>query len=339
MPEERRAVLLGAPDHFQIRGGANPHTRDRWGRKKQVDVPRALRQWRNLAGRLVERGVRVFVMPADASHPGLVFPANAGFLTRLDERIPLDQKTFYLSRALPTRAAERALFGDVLRGLGFVTADFPLRFEGEADLFPAGDVFLFTSGRLERQRFVPRFGWPPYRRVYGFRSDPAALPEVQRLVDRPVIPLTLVRETHYHGDTCLCSFGSNREFLMVYAPALSPDSLTRLKTSFKDRLLLLSNDDGENFAANAWPLPGRRPTLFIPDRASPALLSQIRDRGVDPVPVDVSEFLDKGGGSVKCLLADLGPIDEDVPVEESVRAFRSLHRWDLSKGRRLEGAA
>jgi hypothetical protein len=35
----------------------------------------------------------------------------------------------------------------------------------------------------------------------------------------------------------------------------------------------------------------------------------VRERGVDPVVVDVSEFLKKGGGSVKCMIGDLGPVD------------------------------
>jgi hypothetical protein len=33
----------------------------------------------------------------------------------------------------------------------------------------------------------------------------------------------------------------------------------------------------------------------------------VRDRGVHALTVDVSEFLKKGGGSVKCMIGDLGP--------------------------------
>jgi N-dimethylarginine dimethylaminohydrolase len=35
----------------------------------------------------------------------------------------------------------------------------------------------------------------------------------------------------------------------------------------------------------------------------------VRERGVEPVVVDVSEFLKKGGGSVKCMIGDLGPVE------------------------------
>jgi N-dimethylarginine dimethylaminohydrolase len=46
----------------------------------------------------------------------------------------------------------------------------------------------------------------------------------------------------------------------------------------------------------------------MPDGLSDRLLGQIRDRGVHPLTVDVSEFLKKGGGSVKCMIGDLGPV-------------------------------
>ncbi|MBL0350766.1 MAG: hypothetical protein IPP68_10415 [Elusimicrobia bacterium] len=317
----RSAVLMGHPAHFEIRGGANPHTRDAWGRRKSVDGERALGQWTALARALTARGAEVYVVPAVGGSPGMVFPANAGFLTRRGEAIPLAEKTFLLSRALPTREAERALFGDFLSRLGFnVDTTFSRRFEGEADLFQAGDVHLFTSGPLERQRFVPRWGWPPYRRVYGFRSDREALDLLKPHAGTPVIPLTLVRETHYHGDTCLCAFGPRREHLMAYLPALSPESQDRLRDHFRERLIPLGPEDGEGFSANSFQLDGDRPVLFMPHRATAALQAAVRERGVDVATADVSEFLEKGGGSVKCMVADLGPLPVEAPP--AVAAFR-----------------
>jgi N-dimethylarginine dimethylaminohydrolase len=41
---------------------------------------------------------------------------------------------------------------------------------------------------------------------------------------------------------------------------------------------------------------------------SERLLDEVKERGVTPVVVDVSEFLKKGGGSVKCMIGDLGPL-------------------------------
>jgi hypothetical protein len=36
----------------------------------------------------------------------------------------------------------------------------------------------------------------------------------------------------------------------------------------------------------------------------------VRERKVTPIAADVSEFLKKGGGSVKCMIGDLGPVAE-----------------------------
>ena len=44
----------------------------------------------------------------------------------------------------------------------------------------------------------------------------------------------------------------------------------------------------------------------MPAGVSDRLLAQVRERGVTPLTVDVSEFLKKGGGSVKCMIGDLG---------------------------------
>jgi hypothetical protein len=59
----------------------------------------------------------------------------------------------------------------------------------------------------------------------------------------------------------------------------------------------------------------------MPTGVSETLLSQVRERGVEPVLVDVSEFLAKGGGSVKCMICDLGwESKEGLTPEE--KAFR-----------------
>ena len=47
---------------------------------------------------------------------------------------------------------------------------------------------------------------------------------------------------------------------------------------------------------------------------SELLLDRVRERGVTPLPIDVSEFLKKGGGSVKCMIGDLGVVETDAPT-------------------------
>lgn len=299
----KRTVLMGDPAHFSVVGGANPHTRDKYGRRKSVDRPLAIAQWERMRDLLRELGVDVVVVPPHPAHPGLVYPANAGFR---------HGDVFVLSNLTPTRAGEQPIYRAVIEGLGLRCATITARFEGEADLFPAGDAYLFTHGTIRRQRFVPRLGWPPWKRVYGFRSDPRALAEIEALgpLCKGVLRVELADERYYHGDTCLCSFGPGREHLLAYTPVLHPRSAARLRERFGDRLVELSDADAAIYAANAFALDVAGEALLVmPEGISARLRDEIRERGARVVTADVSEFHKKGGGSVKCMIGDLGTIE------------------------------
>jgi N-dimethylarginine dimethylaminohydrolase len=324
----RRAVLMGDPTHFSIRGGANPHTRTRWGRRKRVDRQRAIAQWHGLARTLERYGVAVFVVPAAAACPGLVYPANAGVLYPVEASSPAARKCFHLSNLLPTRAAEQPIYAEFLRRLGVPIARLRAAFEGEADFFPVGDRYLFTYGAIERQRFVPRFGIPPYRRIYGFRSEIAALAELAAIaMEVEVLPVQLVNEAYYHGDTVLCSWGPGRRFLFAYLDGIERGAAARLSAVLGNDLVALSADDAALYAANSYSLTCEDGAwVFMPYGVSERLQAQVRERGVTPVLVDVSEFLRKGGGSVKCMIGDLGPWTDDG-AGEAERAFRRSRRY------------
>lgn len=310
-----RTVLLGDPSFFRVKSGSNPHTRDGLGRRKRVDLSSAIAQWGDLKSALEQNGLRVRVIPPDPELPGLVFPANAGF--RFGSR-------FYLSNLNPARAAEKQHYRRAVSALGLAVQDLPgdTPFEGEADFIPVGHpsgdparaVYLFTTGRIEQPRWVFRAGFPPYRRVYGFRSDCRALPALRSIVQPlEVMLLELVDERHYHGDTVLCTFGPRNEYLMASLDGLAPESARSLQARFGDRLLPLESQDGRCFAANSFQVMAERygeqvPVLLMPDGLSLEVYEQVRARGVIPFPLDVSEFLQKGGGAVKCMLLDLGDL-------------------------------
>jgi N-dimethylarginine dimethylaminohydrolase len=190
-----------------------------------------------------------------------------------------------------------------------------LRFEGEADFFPAGGRYLFTHGRVERQRFVPALALPPWRRIYGFRTDARAETVLApRVLPAPVLRVELVLEAHYHGDTALCAFGPRREHLLAYRAAIAPGDWPRLAAAFGPALIELGEDDARRYAANAFGFTPSGQTaeshLVLPGGVSERLLAQVRERGVTAHTVDVSEFLKKGGGSVKCMIGDLGAVQE-----------------------------
>jgi N-dimethylarginine dimethylaminohydrolase len=306
---------MGDPAHFQIRQGLNPHTRTRWGRLKRVDPVKAQAQWERLKDILIQHGVRVHVLPAVEGLPGLVFPANAGF--RFGVR-------FYLSRLNPGRSAEREVYRQFLLRLGWQVEEFPVDwpFEGEADFIPVGDpsgdpaktVYLFTHGKVHPPKRALRWGWPPIQWRWGFRSDIRMKEYLERVVaPLEVMPLELCDPAHYHGDTVLCRFGPHGEFLLAYLEALKMEDRARLCNRFGQRIVPLSEEDGRHFAANSFQFfverdGGKIPVLLVPDGVTSRLLLEIRSRGVVPIPVDVSEFQEKGGGSVKCMLLDLGDL-------------------------------
>ncbi len=310
-----QTVLLGDPASFRIQAGLNPHTRDRWGRLKRVHGPIARAQWEKLKLTLEGHGVRVELLPAVAEQPGTVFPANAGFRFG---------KSFYLSRLNPARAGELPHYRAFLQGLGLEVRDLPAEhpFEGEADFIPVGhpsgdpskELYLFTHGRVFPPRRRVRLGWPPVRWSFGFRSDLKARRALEGIVHpREVVPLELSDPAYYHGDTVLCPFGPHREFLLAYLAGLTSAAQTTLRYRFGSRLVLLSEEDACRFAANSFQVKrsyfGETVcVLLMPDGLGQSLYAEIRGRGVIPCPVDVSEFLEKGGGAVKCMLLDLGEL-------------------------------
>ncbi len=320
---------MGDPTHFGVHGGANPHTRNLLGLKRRVNLELAHRQWHSLARALIAHGTEVCVIPPHPRLSGLVYPANAGFLYPLE--LPegtAAAKTFYLSHLLPTRFAEREVYRPFIQAMGYRTQDISARFEGEADFFPAGEFMIFSHGVIERQRFVPRFGIPPWKRIYGFRSEVGALDELRPIVgQRPILELELCLEAHYHGDTVLCSFGPTREFLLAYLAGLRPQSRELLRASFGNRLIELSEPDAALYAANSFQTDDNgKLYLFMPEGVSSRLIDEVRSRSVEPVLVNVSEFLAKGGGSIKCMILDLGPRDQQ-PLAPSAKAFRSQRSY------------
>ena len=80
-----------------------------------------------------------------------------------------------------------------------------------------------------------------------------------------------------------------------------------------DRLIELDEADAQRYAANSFTYApdDEDPLLFMPGGISERLQAHVRDLGVTPTLVDVSEFLKKGGGSVKCMIGDLGLIESD----------------------------
>lgn len=314
------SILMGDPAHFRILGGSNPHTRNLFGFRKKVDHDLAYLQWHNLARTLQDLGVDVYVIPPQKTAPGLVYPANAGFIST--------GGTFVLSNLIESRKSEEPFYKKFIQSLGFETATVSKRFEGEADLFPFQDKMIFTFGKLIKQHFSLRLGFPPWKRKYGFRSDQTMLPELQDWIRKcQFLTLELINEYFYHGDTALCSFGPGRELLLVYYGAFNAISRKILMDNYYSSIIPLSEKDARIYAANSYYVEvNEKYYLIMPDGVSQQLIQQIEVCGVKVICVDVSEFLKKGGGSVKCMIGTLGTLPEST--DENILKFRKEHLYN-----------
>lgn len=315
----RPAVLMADPRYFQIRGGANPHTRTEDDQLKEVDSTVAWQQWHAYVDALLERGIDVYVAESGPDLTGMVFAANAGFLNgRLDDR-PIDQKTFYPSHfAVEHRRGESARFAEFFRRFGVPVADYDDRwdFEGEADAFPVG--------RGDTLRWL--FTW-------GFRTDPEVADWLQDdVVGDQMIRLELSDPRYYHGDTLLCDLGGP---LLAYDGGLTDAASRMLHDELGDRVVALEAEDAADFIGNSFYVEvDQERYLFAPAAIRDELRATIEQRGVEVVPVDISEFFGKGGGGPKCMVFNLGEVSrKNEDLEEGVRTFRQRRHVESIRAR------
>lgn len=151
----------------------------------------------------------------------------------------------------------------------------------------------------------------------GFRSSPLSHAEAQEFFGRPVIGLDLVDPRYYHLDTALCVLDDAADEIMYYPGAFSPGSRSVLARLFPDALLA-EEADAVSLGLNAVS-DGRH--VLLP-QAAVGLFDPLRDRGFDPVPMDLGELL-KGGGSVKCCTQELRARPEEAL---QVKAWAGRHR-------------
>jgi hypothetical protein len=65
----------------------------------------------------------------------------------------------------------------------------------------------------------------------------------------------------------------------------------------------------------------------MPEGISNQLINETRTHSVEPVLINVSEFLGKGGDSIKCMILDLGPRDQQ-PSNSSAARFRAERSYE-----------
>ena len=258
-----RGYLMCPPEHFAVTYAINP-----WMRPDQpTDAARAMRQWARLRETYLELGHDVHTIDPVPGLPDMVFAANGA--TVVDGTV-LGARFRY-----PQRAGEARAYLDWFRDQGYPRVRAARRVnEGEGDIVFTGRVLL--AG-------------------YGFRTEQAAAAEVAEVFGRPVVSLRLVDPRFYHLDTALCVLGPG---VAAYYPAAFDEAGKAAIAGQFAELIEAKDEDAEVLGLNAVS-DGRRVVL---PAAARSLAAQLRERGFEPVGVDMSEVLKAGGGPKCCTL-------------------------------------
>ncbi|WP_410676224.1 dimethylargininase [Amycolatopsis sp. cmx-4-68] len=260
-----RQYLMCEPTFFDVCYSINP-----WMDPTQPTATEVgLAQWKWLHDQLTDLGHTVNLVEPVAGLPDMVFAANGA--TVVDGRVLVAR--FRHRQRKDEAAAYLDWFGthgwEIVRQAKHIN-------EGEGDFLFTGEIILAGS---------------------GFRSEPTAHEEVQEFFNRPVLGLTLVDPRFYHLDTALAVLDDNE---IVYNPqAFSPESRAHLAHRFPDAILA-DETDADTFGLNA---VSDGLHVLLPLQAK-RLAAQLRERGFEPIGVDLSELL-KAGGSAKCCTLEL----------------------------------
>lgn len=266
----KRTYLMCPPEYFTIDYAINP-----WmDTTIAVDAELALKQWQLLRDTLTDLGHAVHVLDAQPGLPDMVYAANGAF--------SVDGTVYGARFRYPQRDAEAAAHERFYAEESWAFVRPVHVNEGEGDFAYLPDAYggLILAG-------------------HGFRTDLAAHAEAQEVLRRPVISLKLIDPAFYHLDTALAALDDRR--IAYFPEAFSPASRRVLRQIFPDAVIA-DRGDAEAFGLNVVS-DGRHVVL---NHEAVGMAEKVRAAGYVPVPVELSE-LKRGGGSVKCAVAELRP--------------------------------
>jgi N-dimethylarginine dimethylaminohydrolase len=264
MKLQPRHYLMCRPTHFTVEYVINP-----WmDPSVPVDTDLAVSQWTKLVEAYQALGHKVEFIEPIPGLPDMVFAANGA--TVVDGRVLGAQ----------FRNVQRADEGPAYSAW-FDAAGYPVQApkhvnEGEGDFLVTENFILAGT---------------------GFRTDPGGHAEAQEWFGRPVVSLQLIDPRYYHLDTAL--FVLEADQVAYYPGAFSPGSQQVLARLFPEALLV-SAGDAAVFGLNS---VSDGQNVIVPPAAT-QLIADLRDRGYNPITVDLSELL-KGGGGPKCCTLEI----------------------------------
>jgi N-dimethylarginine dimethylaminohydrolase len=266
----KRTVLMCRPDFYTVSYRINPwmHPEDPTSTQRAVD------QWKVLYQTYVDLGFEVKLIDPIEGLPDMVYAANGGFV--------LDNIAYGASFTYPQRQPEGPAYMNWFRDNGYEVHEPENINEGEGDILLVGDVILAGT---------------------GFRTTPESHKEIARVFGREVITLELVNPNFYHLDTAIAVLDPvavNGHSNIAYLPsAFNERGLAVLRERYPDAVIV-SEEDAAILGLNSY---SDGHNVVIASRAK-GFEAQLRERGYNPIGVDLSELLLAGGG-VKCCTLEL----------------------------------
>jgi N-dimethylarginine dimethylaminohydrolase len=265
-----RSYLMCPPEHYVVEYAINP-----WmDTSEPVDTELAVKQWHGLRETLAGLGHTVHVLESLPGLPDMVFAANGAFSV---EGIAYGARFRYAQR-MSEAAAHRAWYEDRPDTWRFVAPRDTNEGEGDFAYVPAAHGGLILAG-------------------YGFRTEAAAHAEAQEVLGHPVVSLRLVDPHFYHLDVALAVLTDDK--IVYYPGAFSEASRVVLEQLFPEAVIA-DEADAVAFGLN---LVSDGRNVILNSEAT-GLATKLAAAGHTPVPVELGE-LKKGGGSVKCCVAEL----------------------------------
>lgn len=251
------------PEHFSVEYAINPWMDPDAGADREV----AIRQWEELKNAYEALGHRVSLIDPVEGLPDMVFAANGALV--------VGGRVYGARFTHPERAAEGPAYLNwfVRNGYDPVHAA-AFTNEGEGDFLTLDHLVLAGT---------------------GFRTDVAAHGEAQEFLGRPVVSLRLVDPRFYHLDTAL--FPLNGHNVAYFPGAFSKGSQEVLRSLFPEAVIADENDAtvlGLNAVSDG--------THVVINSEAAGLQLELKRRGFEVVPVELSELRKSGGGPKCCTL-------------------------------------
>jgi N-dimethylarginine dimethylaminohydrolase len=271
--QHRRTYLMCRPEHFTVSYTINPWMEP----ANPTDTAKAVAQWQKLHDTYLELGHEVHLIDPIEGLPDMVYTANGGFL--------IDGVAYGAKFRFAERVPEGPAFMEWFAANGFEVAEPVEVNEGEGDFLLVGDVILAGT---------------------GFRSTGDSHRELADVFGKEVVSLTLVDPRFYHLDTAIAVLdpvqgtGGVEHATIAYLPhAFDEASQAELARRYPDAIQV-SDEDGAVFGLNS---SSDGLNVIISPRAK-GFEAQLRERGYNPILVDLSELL-LGGGGIKCCTLEL----------------------------------